>query len=165
MSDDGESEEEFVEEHEFEAEGWDDIPTDPEEVSKLLLGLRGAVPDVVREAMTAGLDGLSSSEERIRDAIPENEVTGEALAYLLEHADSFKREFFRVLSRELRDALEEMDFGGELAKVLTRLSLEAQLTVRFRENEDADGDDAVEPNASGRVRVENNDEDDSGDDS
>lgn len=166
MSDDGDSEEgngeEVIEDYDFDAEGWDEIPTDPEEASKLLIALQGAVPDVVKRAFTAGVEGVSSSEERIREALSENELTGEAVAYLLEHVDSFKRDFFRVLSREIREVLEEMDFGGELAKVLTRLSLEAELKVRFRENVDRDDADAVEPKASGSVRVTESSEEDDG---
>lgn len=158
MSDDGgadeEGEEEVIEDFEFEAEGWDEVPSDAEEVSKLLLALQGAVPDIFKRAISKGVEGVSSSEERIRDALSDNnDLPGEAVAYLFQHADSFKKEFFRVLSREIREALEEMDFGGELAKVLTRLSLEAQIQVRFRENKGDGNRDSVEPEASGRVRV------------
>jgi len=162
MSDDGdtgeEGREEVIEDFEFDAEGWEEVPTDAEEVSKLFVALQGAVPDVLKEAFAKGVEGVSSSEERIRDALSDrNELTGEAVAYLLQHADSFKKEFFRVLSREIRDALEEMDFGGELAEVLTRLSLEARLQVRFRENEEDGNPDSVEPRASGNVRVTESD--------
>ena len=145
--------EDIIEEHEFEAEGWDEIPSDPEEASRVLSALEGIVPDILKRTISAGVGGISTSEERIRELLAEKKLPKEVVAYLLKQADTTKREFFRVVSREIREFLEDMDFGGELAKILTTLSLEARIEVRFIENEESKSKDAVSPKASGKVRV------------
>lgn len=155
---------EIFEEHEFEAEGWEEFPDNPEQVSKLLSGLQGVLPDIVKRALSRGVGSISASEERIRDALSDTKLPKEVVAYLLSQADATKREFFRILSREIREVLEEMDFGGELAEILTRLSLEAKIQVRFIENEEGANRDSVRPHASGTVRVEEEREESTGKD-
>ena len=164
FGDDFFDDEEVIEEHDFEAEGWEELADDPEKVSKLVSALEGVLPDIVKRAFSAGMGGISASEERIRDALSDTKLPKEVVAYLLKQADSTKREFFRILSTEIREALEEMDFGGEFAKILTRLSLEARVQVRFIENEDASGRDSVQPKAAGKVRVREADEPSGGED-
>ncbi len=156
-SDEEESEwaegEEVIDEGEFEAEGWEEIPDDPEEASKLLEALEGIVPDILKRTIEAGVGGISTSEERIRKALADKKLPKEVVAYILKQADTTKREFFRVLSREIREVLEEMDLGGELAEILTTLSLEARIQVRFVENEESVSSEGVKPKTSGKFRV------------
>lgn len=142
------AEREVVGEASFEAEGWEDIPADPEDASRLLRALQGMMPDVLKRTLSAGVEGLASGEERIRSTLSEGELPKEAIGMLLRYADLTKRELLRLISREIRHFLEDMDFGGEIAKILTSLSLEARMQVRFIPNEDA-----VRPNASGDVTV------------
>lgn len=156
--DDGEMSDDIFEEYEIDVDGWEDLPDDVEEASKLLLTLQGFVPDVVKRALTASVDGLSEGEDRLREAVGERQLPREAVAYLLEHADSFKDDLVRRLAREVREVLEEADLGGELARLLTRVSLEATIQIRFRENRDADSEESVEPSASGQIRVREDDD-------
>lgn len=146
---------EVVGEASFEAEGWEDIPADPEDASRLIRALEGIMPDVVKRTLSAGVEGLATGEERIRATISEGEFPKEALGLVLRYADLTKRELLRLISREIRHFLEDMDFGGEIAKILTSLSLEARMQVRFIPNEDA-----VKPNASGSVQVKQSTEGD-----
>jgi len=142
------AEREVVGEASFEAKDWEDIPADPEDASRLLRALQGMMPDVLKRTLSAGVEGLASGEERIRSTLSEGELPKEAIGMLLRYADLTKRELLRLISREIRHFLEDMDFGGEIAKILTSLSLEARMQVRFIPNEDA-----VRPNASGNVTV------------
>ncbi len=138
---------EVIEEAEFEAEGWDELE-DPEQVSRLLKALEGVLPDVVRRALAAGVDGWADREEKIRTALEERQLTREAAGSFVKHADSLKREILRIVSKEIRDFLEHMDFSEELAEMLTKLSLEARVELRFIPNKDA-----VQPKASGKFSV------------
>ncbi|MFB6372524.1 MAG: hypothetical protein ABEN55_05325, partial [Bradymonadaceae bacterium] len=81
------------------------------------------------------------------------------VAYLLKQVDWTKREFVRILSREVREVLEDVDLGGELAKILTTLSLEAKIQVRFIENEEGKNPDSVKPKTSGKMRVRQSEDD------
>lgn len=151
--------EEVIDEQEFEAEGWDEIPDDPEAASRLLAALGGIVPDILKRTIEAGVDGISTSEERIRQMLGEQQkLPKEVVAYLLKQVDWTKREFVRILSREIREVLEDVDLGGELAKILTTLSLEAKIQVRFIENEEGANQDSVKPKASGKMKVRQSEE-------
>ena len=145
--------EEVIEEGEFDAEGWEEIPDDPEEAWEVLEALEGIMPDILTRTIAAGVGSISTSEERIREMLAEKKLPREVVAYMLKQADSTKREFIRVLSGEIREFLEDADLGGELAKILTTLSLEARIQVRFVENEESVSSEGVEPKGSGKFRV------------
>ncbi len=145
-------EERFEDEHlfdeaEFEAEGWS-IPRDPESVARVLRSLEGLVPDILKRsaADVEGEDGEAT--EGLRARLSDRKLPKEAVSFILGQVDTTKREFLRILSREIRLFLENMDFGGELAKILTSLSFEVKMEVRFIPN-----DQALKPTARGRMRV------------
>lgn len=153
--------EEVIDEQEFEAEGWEEIPDDPEAASRLLAAFGNVVPDILKRTIEAGVDGISMSEERIRKMLGDQQkMPKEVVAYLLKQVDWTKREFVRILSREVREVLEDVDLGGELAKILTTLSLEAKIQVRFIENEEGSNPDSVKPKASGKMRWRQSEDED-----
>lgn len=146
--------EDFDDEHlfdeaEFEAEGWS-IPRDPESVARVLRSLEGLVPDILRRTSHEGEAGEEG--EGLRARLSDRKLPREAVSFILGQVDTTKREFLRILSREIRLFLENMDLGGELAKILTSLSFEVRMEVRFIPN-----DQALKPSARGRVRVKRND--------
>jgi hypothetical protein len=157
--------EEVIEEGEFDAEGWDEIPDDPEKAWKVIEALEGIMPDILKRTIAAGVGSISTSEERIREMLADQKLPREVVAYMLKQADSTKREFIRVLSREIRAFLEDADLGGELAKILTTLSLEARIQVRFVENEDSVSSEGVKPKGSGKFRVTRANSDEKNEDS
>jgi hypothetical protein len=148
---DDEFDDDFEDEHlfdetEFEAEGWS-IPRDPEAAKALLKSLEGLVPEVVRKTINAGVGSVSSSEE-LRAMLADRQLPKEVVSFLLGQVDATKREVTRIIGREVRIFLEDLDLGGELAKILTSLALELRMEVRFKAN-----DDAVRPSAKGKMRV------------
>lgn len=159
---DEESDEAFEEEHlfdeaEFEAEGWS-IPRDPESVTRMLRSLEGFLPDILKrsaqeqEAGEAGEEGVGdSAAERLRARLSDKRLPREAVSFIIGQVDATKREFLRILSREIRIFLENMDLGGELAKILTSLSFEVRMEVRFIPN-----DQALKPSARGKMRLKRN---------
>ena len=54
---------------------------------------------------------------------------------LVSQADSLRRETLRIISKEIRVFLENVDLGGELAKILTSVSFEVKTEIRFVPND------------------------------
>ena len=131
---------------EFAEEVWKELPH--EDASKLLRGLEGLVPDILKRSVLSGLSNLIMSEDGIRSVVAEKSLPKEAAAFVLGQADATRREILRIVSREIRIFLEDMDFGGEIAKILTSLSFEVRTEIRFIPN-----DERVKPNIRNRVTV------------
>lgn len=150
--------EHLFDEAEFEAEGWS-IPRDPESVARVLRSLEGLVPDILKRsaADVDGEEGEGEAPESLRARLSDRKLPKEAVSFILGQVDTTKREFLRILSREIRLFLENMDFGGELAKILTSLSFEVKMEVRFIPN-----DQALKPTARGSMRVKRNKDDEEG---
>jgi hypothetical protein len=140
--------EHLFDEAEFEAEGWS-IPRDPESVARVLRSLENLVPDILRRGAEAGEAGEGDEDaEGFRARLSDRKLPREAVSFILGQVDTTKREFLRILSREIRLFLQDMDLGGEMAKILTSLSFEVRMEVRFIPN-----DQALKPSARGRVRL------------
>ncbi len=131
------------EEHLFE-----DWPDGPEEESSFRKTVEGFVPDIFKRSLTSGIGSLFMSDDGLRSLVADKKLPKEAVGYLIGQADATKREFMRIVSREIREFLETMDFGGELTKILTSISFEIRTEVRFIPN-----DAAVKPNVRNRVKV------------
>lgn len=131
----------------FDEHDWSDL--EGEEASRLLRGLEAVVPGILRRAIVSAL-----SDEGIKGVVSEKNIPKEAVGFVLSQADSTRREILRIVSREIRTFLENMDFGGEIAKILTTLSFEIRTEVRFIPN-----NDAVRPNVKNRVKVKRTRED------
>lgn len=162
--------EHLFEDSEFEAEGWS-IPHDPESVTRVLKSLEGLLPGILRRAESytsraaesraagasaSGSEGEASEEsarssEGFRARLGGTKLPREVVNFIFAQVDTTKREFLRIASNEVRLFLESVDLGGEVAKILTSLSFEVRMEVRFIPN-----DQAVKPSARGRVRVKRN---------
>lgn len=140
-------EESFSYETEYDFEDWKDIP--PEDASRLLRGLEGLVPDVVKRTMSH----LLASDDGLRAVLSDKNIPKEVVGYLLGQVDATRRGFLRVVSREIRVFLENVDFGGEIAKILTTLSFEVRTEIRFIPNEER-----VVPSVKNTVRVKRDEE-------
>jgi hypothetical protein len=140
------SREQGEEDREHLYDDWDELP--PEVEASRLKRLEGLVPDILRRSLTSGIGSAFMSEDGIRSMLADTKLPKEVVNYLIAQADSTKREFFRIASREIREFLENVDFGGELTKILTSVSFEIRTEVRFIPN-----DSAVKPNVRNRVAV------------
>lgn len=139
--------EHLFDETEFDVEGAS-IPRDPETAQRLFRAIENLVPGVVKRTINAGVESVGSSEDSLRQLLIDRKLPREAVSFILGQVDSTKREVVRVMSREVRLFLENLDLGGELAKILTSLSFEVRMEVRFIPN-----DRALKPNARGKVRL------------
>ncbi|TXD37579.1 hypothetical protein FRC98_07770 [Lujinxingia vulgaris] len=134
---------ETVMEEEHLYENWDELSADAEEVSRLGKALEGLLPDIVKR----GLGGLVS-EDGIRSVVTDKRLPREAASFIATQVDATKREALRIVSKEIRLFLENVDLGGELTKILTSVSFEVRTQVRFVPN-----DAAVKPSVRNKVSV------------
>lgn len=129
----------------LEEESWSDIAG--EDASRLLKGLEAMIPGILRRSIISGLN-TALSEDGFRGAVSDKNIPKEAVGFVLSQADNTRKEILRIVSREVRTFLENVDFGGEIAKILTTLSFEIRTEVRFIPN-----DEALKPNIRNRVKI------------
>lgn len=134
------------EEFHFDPEDWENL--EGEEASKLLRGLEAVIPGILKRSIMSGLSSTLLSEDGIRSALGDKNIPKEAVGFILSQADATRREILRIVSREVRLFLENMDFGGEIAKILTTLSFEIRTEVRFIANEEA-----IKPDVKNKFRL------------
>lgn len=134
--------EDFEFETDYEFEDWEAIPE--EEASRILKGLEALIPSVLKRSLSSVL----SSEDGLRALLGDKNIPKEVLGFLLGQVDATRRGILRIVSREIRIFLENVDFGGELAKILTTLSFEVRTEIRFIPN-----DERLKPSIKNTVRV------------
>jgi hypothetical protein len=93
--------------------------------------LFGVVPELMRKAAFAGLGALFMTEEGLRRTAAQLRLPKEALAGLLAQADRTKAEVTRVLVDELRRFLRSEALKGELAQMLSGMSVEVKARIRL----------------------------------
>jgi hypothetical protein len=113
--------------------------------------LEGIVPDLVKRTFYAGLGAVFTTEEGIRKIANEFSLPKDVASYLINSAQSTKDELFRIVGREVREFLQNLNVGGEVAKLLTQLSFEIKTEIRFIPNEEAVG--KVKPDMKYKVSL------------
>ena len=101
--------------------------------------LEGFIPDIVKRTFYAGLGAVFTTEEGIRKIASDLKLPKDVANYLIQQAASSKDELFRVVGKEMRGFLENVNISGELQKLLTSLSFEIKTEIRFIPNDEAIG--------------------------
>jgi hypothetical protein len=118
-----------------------------EELGDLPKGVRqrleAFIPELVKKTVTAGMGAVFTTEEGIRRLTREMTLPKEVASYLVTTAATTKDELLRIVAREVREFLQNVQLSEELAKVLTMLTLEVKTTIRFVPHEDREG--GIEP--------------------
>lgn len=128
---------------------WEKLAEDPEVLSRILESLGGVVPGIFKRVAVSGVGNLLLSEDGLRTLLSENKkLPKEAVGLLVNQADVMRREVLRIISKEIRIFLENVDFGGEIAKILTSVSFEIKTEIRFIPN-----DQAVKPKIKNKVKA------------
>ena len=104
----------------------------------------------LRKAIASRVQRVLSSEEGVK-AVVNAVVPRELIASTLEQVDGARNEAVAIVGREMRNFLEHLDVGEEIAKILTSVSFEVRLEVRFIPNED--GSLKASVRGSGRPRA------------
>jgi hypothetical protein len=99
--------------------------------------LENFIPDIVRRTFYAGLGAVFTTEEGIRKLASDFHLPKDITNYLIQQAAASKDELFRVVGKELRGFLENVNISGELQKLLTSLSFEVKTEIRFIPNDQA----------------------------
>lgn len=139
----GEGEERELPEEEHLFEDWDELTDQGEDESRLGKALEGLVPGILKRSV----EGLVA-EDGLRSVLLDRGMPREAVGFILGQADATRREVVRIVSKEVRIFLENVDLGGELTKILTSVSFEIRTEVRFIPN-----DAVVKPSVRNRVKV------------
>lgn len=111
---------------------------------------------MIRRAVVAGVGAVFSSEEGLRKLAGEFSLPKDVASYLIGQAQGSKDEILRIIGKELRRFLENVNLNEELSRVLTTLSLEIKTEVRFIPNDQK----APRPSIRNRVRIKRADRDD-----
>jgi hypothetical protein len=121
---------------------------DPAEESRWTSLKDSLLPGLLRRT----LETAAAADDAIRGVVGEIKLPKEAVAYIVEAADTTKKEVVRVAAREFREFLESANLTEELAKILTTLSFEIRTEIRFIPN-----DQALKPNVRSSVRLKSQD--------
>jgi len=115
------------------------VDSEKERVDPSIRGrLESMVPEVFKRAMISGLGAIFMTEETIRSVV--SDMPKDAVNFLVQQAENTKEQLANLIAKEVREFLEGSDLSDELAKLLTKLSLEVRTQVRFVPN-----DEALEP--------------------
>ena len=118
-------------------------------------GLRDRVEstlrDVIRKTVTSGQGAKQVTEDVIRGAISEIKMPKEVISYLIQQADNVKTEIVNATTSEIRSFLHDANIGEELAKILTTLSFEIRMEIRFIPN-----DKKLKPDVTSKIRLKRN---------
>ncbi len=111
------------------------------------------VAEVLRKAASKGGEVYDSTEDSLRKLVSELPLPKEVAERILERADDYRGELFRVVQEEVHDWLEKVDLGHEIQKILTSLSFEITTEIRFIPNEKGV---PAKPDIKAGVRVKRN---------
>jgi hypothetical protein len=134
----------------------DDVPPefpdrgDKELPDSIRQRLEALIPEIVKRTFSAGVGAVFSTEEGIRKLAKDINIPDVA-GYLATTADTTKDKVLEIIAREVREFLQTMNLGEELAKLLTTLSFEVKTEIRFIPNSERYG--GVEPDVKGSVRL------------
>ena len=92
----------------------------------------GAVGDIVRKAVMAGVGAVFMTEEGIRKTVSELKLPKEALGYLSTQADRTRREASRIVRKELRRFLNSDAFKDQVSQFLSGMTLEIKAEIRLK---------------------------------
>lgn len=118
--------------------------------------LEALIPEIVKKTFNAGMGAVFSTEEGIRKIAKDINIPDVA-GYLATTADTTKDKVLEIVAREVRDFLQTMNLGEEIAKLLTTLSFEVKTEIRFIPN--SEKYTGVEPDVKGSVKLKRVDKD------
>ena len=96
------------------------------------------MPELLKRVVDAGVVKLSEQPENLRHFVQELRVPKEVGSYLISQIDETKTGLYRAVASEIRDFLEHTNLAEELTRVLTKLSFEIRMSIRFVPNDPPD---------------------------
>ncbi|MFA5624267.1 MAG: hypothetical protein WC966_04310 [Bradymonadales bacterium] len=106
------------------------------------LGVGWSLGSLVKKTLKGSLNSLFMSEDGLAQSLSEMALPKEISAFILQYAESSKKEFTRILSKEVKSFLESADFYNELRKFLSSIQLEIHASIAFKERAPLQDSDA-----------------------
>jgi hypothetical protein len=97
--------------------------------------LERILPELIKRILEAGYEKITDTPENVREFVREMKLPKEVLALIIAQIDETKNGLYRVVSKEIRDFLEQTNLAEELTKALTTVSFEIKTEVRFIPND------------------------------
>ena len=98
----------------------------------------GAIPDLVRRALSAGFSGIFMTGEALREALGDS-VPREWADFAADQSARTRSEFIERMSVELGRAIEKVDWAVVLAALLEGRTLEVTAQVRLGQKDTGGG--------------------------
>ena len=98
----------------------------------------GAIPDLVRRALSAGFSGIFMTGEALREALGDS-VPREWADFAADQSARTRSEFIERLSAEMGRAIEKVDWALVLATLLEGRTLEVTAQIRLGEKDATGG--------------------------
>ena len=98
----------------------------------------GAIPDLVRRALSAGFSGIFMTGEALREALGDS-VPREWADFAADQSARTRSEFIERLSAEMGRAIEKVDWALVLAALLEGRTLEVTAQIRLGEKDATGG--------------------------
>ena len=84
--------------------------------------LEALIPDIVKRTFLTGVGAVLMSEEGIRNLVSDMRLPKEAVGFIIQQADNTKREFFKIIAKEMRERVAR-DQSMEKGLVAGRIAL------------------------------------------
>ncbi len=108
--------------------------------------LERILPDVVSKAVTTGIRSFLSTHDGLRRAA--DGIPSEVVRFLATQLDGIRGDVFKIVKSELREFLDRVNVGQEAARVLTALTLQVTMEIRFLPNDKV----GLRPSVKAKVR-------------
>jgi len=110
-----------------------DDERDPDHADTPESGTTGrGVTDSIRRLVMGGMGSLLTTEEGLRAGLSELKLPKEVVSFLMQQAEKTKVEVVKVLAREIRGFLENIDAQGLVQKAITNMVIEVNAEIRFK---------------------------------
>lgn len=95
--------------------------------------LDGLLPDAISRAVASGVRSVFATHEGVRKVA--ESIPKEVVAFVGDQLDGMRSDIFKILASEVRSFLDRMNVGQEVTRVLTALTLQVTMEVRFKPSE------------------------------
>ena len=131
-------------------------PPPPPDHERARRRLESVIPDLIKKAVIGGVERGYEGAESLRNFISEQKLPKEIVNAMFSQIDETKNGLFRVVAKELRSFLEQVDWQRELQKLLTTVSFEIKTEIRFIPN-DSTPEKLGRPEVKAGMKIKRND--------
>ncbi len=93
--------------------------------------LEKLVPEILRKTFTAGMGAVFATEDGIRRITKDLSLPKDVAGYLVDTAGGAKDEIVRILAKEVREFLQSANLADEVARVLSKVTVEIKTEINF----------------------------------